>query len=439
MYRHCVPFTLGPVGRQKQKMLEANKSQACNQPARHRVYNCNEEKEEYPTPKDTAEDTFSFNQNRSDQTNSPSSTTGMLTSFCKSISENIKKMFNVLNPFIKLLEEESKGEETTVEEVQSVFKDICKTLTKGDIKVSKETEEAIKELSEISDSGGLKGKNLNELIEKWKTEKEVKCLLEIAQRIEKGECIALKEEKLKEMLIKGLTSLHDAIAEAESKGEGGKETKEKLNEAAKPLVGAVEIANKDGKKDLSLDDKKEIGKKLEESKQHVQEVLEDPDLSKCLSCSTISSLKNLYTEIVEFLLNFWEELKKEEEKRRKEEECEERKKKLDEARVLHRKHEVAETKKACLKRIAERFKSEMMLALKLARDERFKTKAKYLHETMKAETEKKNFLNAEKYSRDEQAKENFYRYLEDSVLDSMPPPSACSEINFLNLFLDDHC
>ena len=236
---------------------------------------------------------------------------------CTTLSDAIKNIVKFFDPIIDLFNDINKLVKEGIKLDSNTLKQEFEKLERNllQYKAASETIEAVKKIKEEDFSKV----NLKELIEDWKKSKDNAQLLRIAKKIEAGECIKLNETELKQVFLKGLKSLYESIEEAKKKN--NPKAVEKLEKAAKPIVDSVEITDKSKGERLTNSEKKKIAGKLEESKSEVKELLEDKELSKCLS-DTVSELASWFDYITDFLSDFWETIRKEDEKREKERQCE---------------------------------------------------------------------------------------------------------------------
>lgn len=376
--------------------------------------------------------------------------------FCSIFNNTASKIVDVFSPFVNFINSPnntpsgSKAEEShkTVKELTAVLLEI-----ESDIKEDKALNENISEegrkaldrlyssISKLSERKDLQDMDVSELVAKWKKDPSSRVLLKMAERLREGKCKKFQDERLRKAFIQSLTVLAESLDEINSHPPSSlrEQAAGEIRIAADRVVDSVELHDaRDGDENFTDKDRRIIMQNFKESKEHVENVTNDEQLSVFVE-KTKESLDYFCFDIYEMMQEWFEEtLEEEQEERKLCEEREEQKKEIDKMCRLHKANG----------RKAEEYFRYM---------ESFKTKMKEFFRMKAIEESKRNFnsrvynyaenelsksigqyRNAKELYRTESVREDFYKSQEDEIVDSLPPSYVCSNSLF-SLELDLHC
>ena len=351
-----------------------------------------------------------------------------LLSFIKNLSDSQ----NIINNFSSLL--------------QSAEQNV-----NGQGLLSRESKQALDELSNVvstlqnNHSGTV---DLGAIIARWRESGDAQHLLHMAEHLERGECISLNENELRELrevFIRGLRILARAIRDAENRGESY--ALEHLHDAADPLVCGVERAHQACHREntrLTYEDRRFMGERLQECCDHVNEGIQNGVFSG-LEHAVVDELNDWISYMYDFLRDFFEEIeeeREEEEKVEKEKQCKKRCEEKEEIRFLHALHKRAENEKLRFLSFMKKARMEANIAFAIARAELNNpvgNRARYNREIERANREYNRSLSAENSYGKYASSESLYEGMEEGIYSQLPPPSVCEpEFPSYSFNLDYH-
>ena len=341
----------------------------------------------------------------------------------------IKTMALIFSPFVTFINSFSNtiqnltntDKKQTAKDLVDMLEDIEKEVTDNkdlDKNLSGESKAALaklfKEVDEISKREDLKDLDISELIKKWRESESSKVLLGIADRIKQGESININDEKLKRAFVEGLESFASVLDEI-SKHPPSKETdqakKIAVEGATSILDGVKKVDEKGSDSNLTNEDKRYIGEKLNFAADCACELSGNPALSGLLG-SVLEKLLDWSYFIFDWFENYYQEI--EEEKKQEEKLCKERKEEKKQFYELQRLAEKAKLKERYFKGLI----NEILTKLK-----------NELHTKFEKDKMKGSLENAKNKYRSEASNGDYYCEKKCEILDDMPPSSVCGTYN----------
>ena len=371
------------------------------------------------------------------------------------LSDVVMKMIGIFSPltnflgaFVGLADptgSDKEKKQKTVGELNGLLKGIEGTITNDKMlskKLSKESKEALarleKDVSVLSSREDLQKLDLSTVIAKWRESGDHRHLLEMAEKLRRGECVPFSNKKLRQEFIEGLESFAQALEEAlqNPPSEDRNTAVRELKQGANAHVNGLDrVVQRGGEQNLTVDDKKYIKGQFEEASEHAQTVIRDENLSRFIP-STKQGLGDWADEVIDYIrewyLNDVEE-EEEEEREKNEKQCEQRCaeiKKYDKACARYQfERKKAEEHKAWM----ENAKRKMLSFLRLMEFEKNNcTQDQYSKYGAEYDYAKSKY-------RYHGLGEDYYKSMEDSIEVSLPPAYVCEPENIYSLRLDVSC